>query len=594
MWRLPLVLTVGLILSAGVVLWGVAPASGQATTGPSPASLDAQELYRLDKYLNRTVPGRVMQGTPTTEVQANAARQVVTTSARTKLPMVAGAVRGGLAGVAAGVWIHNGIMIKRVVQCGSTVTCEEPAMYLDAEFREAGTSAGSAHGAGFASARTTGGCCAGPNSGTVVINSVVYAPLNSQDTTTTAKMNYSVYWEDPVINTTFDCPGSFNYWLHPATTNYTGACITVPGGTYERDIGRPPVAPGGLVMTADRANSAWSAPRTVVHATRGQAVTWTNPIYDVGAVEAEMETASAPLSTIQTSAQQGQDFYDKIRDQTCTPTAPPETTPEVCPDYFPEEWEEEYPVISDYPPDQGDPYGDPDGDDVPNVDDPDNDNDGVPDADDPAPQDPYNPKSWLDPEFRAPSDPQQREALWGPVVGTWTTPDGSECKAYEYGAQLCDSPYGSTFAWVMKDGVAWKQYQDGSKQWMARPGPRTPRAPPGPGDGSGSTTLYRVISQDELQDVQQFGDYHLSPHGGGKYFAVTEQGARNFANADFNQELELTLTSVEVPNAFLGNNGYYFDDIGQGGAGWSYHFRDEELGNMYEIMGPVAIMGRAN
>jgi hypothetical protein len=115
MWRLPLVLTVGLILSAGVVLWGVAPASGQATTGPSPASLDAQELYRLDKYLNRTVPGRVMQGTPTTEVQANAARQVVTTSARTKLPMVAGAVRGGLAGVAAGVWIHNGIMIKRLV-----------------------------------------------------------------------------------------------------------------------------------------------------------------------------------------------------------------------------------------------------------------------------------------------------------------------------------------------------------------------------------------------------------------------------------------------------------------------------------------------
>jgi len=31
---------------------------------------------------------------------------------------------------------------------------------------------------------------------------------------------------------------------------------------------------------------------------------------------------------------------------------------------------------------------------------------------------------------------------------------GEECKEFESSAQLCDSPNGSTFAWVMQDRVA--------------------------------------------------------------------------------------------------------------------------------------------
>lgn len=203
--------------------------------------------------------------------------------------------------------------------------------------------------------------------------------------------------------------------------------------------------------------------------------------------------------------------------------------------------------------------------------------------------DPSWAKPWLREDFRAPSDPQQREALWGPAVGTWTTPGGGVCKEFDSGAKLCDSPNGSTFAWIVRDSVAWMQYPDGNKNWMARPGQRSTRTTP---EGSGTTTLYRVIEPAELQDVEQLGDYGLSPHGGGKYFATTEQGARDFANTYLNRDRELTLTSVEVPNVFLRENGYDFND--PGGAGWSYHFGDEELAEMYEVMGPVKILGQAN
>ncbi len=69
--------------------------------------------------------------------------------------------------------------------------------------------------------------------------------------------------------------------------------------------------------------------------------------------------------------------------------------------------------------------------------------------------DPSQDKPWLREDFRAPSGPQQREALWGPVVET--TPDGSQCKAYEYGARLCDSPGETTFVWIVGDQAMWIQ-----------------------------------------------------------------------------------------------------------------------------------------
>ena len=83
-------------------------------------------------------------------------------------------------------------------------------------------------------------------------------------------------------------------------------------------------------------------------------------------------------------------------------------------------------------------------------------------------------------DFRAPSDPQPREALWGPVVGTWTTPGGGECKEFESGAKLCDYQSGSIFVWIAEDRTGWMQHSDGSKEWLAHP-------PTPPGNGGGST-----------------------------------------------------------------------------------------------------------
>jgi hypothetical protein len=78
-------------------------------------------------------------------------------------------------------------------------------------------------------------------------------------------------------------------------------------------------------------------------------------------------------------------------------------------------------------------------------------------------------KPWYRESFRAPSDLQQREALWGPVVDTWMTPEESECKEFGSGAVLCDNPHGVTFAHINEDHVMWLQYPDGSKEWLIPP-----------------------------------------------------------------------------------------------------------------------------
>ena len=94
--------------------------------------------------------------------------------------------------------------------------------------------------------------------------------------------------------------------------------------------------------------------------------------------------------------------------------------------------------------------------------------------------------------------------------------------------------------------------------------------------------LYRAIGESELDDVLRFGDYGLSPGGGGKYFALTEEGARAFASSDFNAGRRMTITSIEVPESFL-ERGYQFFDVG--GAGPSIHFADDVLPDLYETAG---------
>lgn len=97
-------------------------------------------------------------------------------------------------------------------------------------------------------------------------------------------------------------------------------------------------------------------------------------------------------------------------------------------------------------------------------------------------------------------------------------------------------------------------------------------------------TLYRAVRPEELDDVLRFGDYGLSPSGGGKYFALTEQGARDIMKAPMNRDVNMVLTKIEVPRSFVLEHGYLFTDPGQFGAKESVHFADDVLPDLYALV----------
>ena len=96
--------------------------------------------------------------------------------------------------------------------------------------------------------------------------------------------------------------------------------------------------------------------------------------------------------------------------------------------------------------------------------------------------------------------------------------------------------------------------------------------------------LYRAIASAELEFVRgaSFRSYGFSPSGGGKYFAITEIGARAFANSSINVGINaiaaITKVRISPEVAILG---YYFLDVGEYGAGPSVHFSDANLAIMY-------------
>ena len=94
-------------------------------------------------------------------------------------------------------------------------------------------------------------------------------------------------------------------------------------------------------------------------------------------------------------------------------------------------------------------------------------------------------------------------------------------------------------------------------------------------------TLYRAIDENELEDLLRFGDYGLSPHGGGKYFALTFEGVERFANNPFNADERMTITAISAPKSFLAR-GFQFNDPDGGGS--SVHFPDEVLLDLYEVI----------
>ncbi len=102
-----------------------------------------------------------------------------------------------------------------------------------------------------------------------------------------------------------------------------------------------------------------------------------------------------------------------------------------------------------------------------------------------------------------------------------------------------------------------------------------------------TVTLYRAVGEDELEDILRFGDYGLSPRGGGKYFAFTLEGVERFANNPFNADQRMTITAISVPRVFLAR-GYEFND--PDGGGHSIHFSDDVLIDLYELSGKIQIL----
>src|SRR5690242_14135327 len=103
--------------------------------------------------------------------------------------------------------------------------------------------------------------------------------------------------------------------------------------------------------------------------------------------------------------------------------------------------------------------------------------------------------------------------------------------------------------------------------------------------------LWRVVGPRERTDILRLGDYNLSPSGGGKYFSLSEGGARGFARHPFNRGRILTLTRINIPHADL-DLGFMFNDVG--GAGPSVHFGDDVLPVIYEhagLSGGVQLLG---
>lgn len=340
---------------------GIGPASAQTYT-PNPAMDPAEEAFRFRKWLERTKPSDF-----TTAQQASANRTVLTNTARSRVPTLAGSVlRGGLAGAAVGIWVHNGVSLYNASQCGNA-NCP-PEIHLDAEFKRTVES----DAARYVETNTSGGV-------------IAYLYL------TTADYNYSAGSATTVYRFVY----SGNPRCGPScfvTTGVSTSGSTVASGGAAYGTNSVPLNTDSRTTTVNMPSTAVQRRVTMVKSD-GSTTTlipvgpvespgnYRTPIYDWGSTD----VVSAPVagSATVSPGQSQQMFYD-VQDTVTAPEAPPDVTPETAPDYFPQEWEEEFPDVGE-PGKQDDPYGDPDEDGQPNHADPDDDGDGLPDEEDDQP-----------------------------------------------------------------------------------------------------------------------------------------------------------------------------------------------------------------
>jgi hypothetical protein len=93
--------------------------------------------------------------------------------------------------------------------------------------------------------------------------------------------------------------------------------------------------------------------------------------------------------------------------------------------------------------------------------------------------------------------------------------------------------------------------------------------------------VYRVVDDTELSYLESHGHYGSNPSQSGKYFALTLDGARAFANAPMNTGS--TITTTALPRSVI-NRGITFSDPGANGAGLSIFFSQQQLGDTYGTM----------
>ena len=74
-------------------------------------------------------------------------------------------------------------------------------------------------------------------------------------------------------------------------------------------------------------------------------------------------------------------------------------------------------------------------------------------------------------------------------------------------------------------------------------GERHPVSDRSPGERDPPVVVYRVVDETELSYLKYHGDYGWNPSQSGKYFALTIDGARAFAEAPMNAGTTITTTT---------------------------------------------------
>lgn len=383
-----LALIMGLAVGALILFYGVgafSPRHVQAQAQPVELSQE-QKVFRFKKWLERTKPAAFGNpaGIPETSTGEAAKRsRILTRAMRAKIPPLSGQLitKGGLAGVAAGVVIYDGVILYNAVECGKT-DCPEP-LEINAEFRQALDAAGNTPGAQGSTWKMVNGAGVTLTEGMITRIDYEFSSATNQCKMT---MQYLGKWNagytsGPSIglNGGGAPEGSrcaFTIQPAPPTSASTTKSPYLKQASNEY-LGPMSCRARGFATTQNFqtgvTTQAGFGPEFVCGVTK----TWENPVYDVVGAEVVNQVPAAP-EPYRVSPATSDELYDAV-------VADPETCPvenpgEVCPDY-PPDWD-------DYPIAPVDPTEDPDDDGVPNVDDPDDDGDGVPDVDDPAP---YNP-----------------------------------------------------------------------------------------------------------------------------------------------------------------------------------------------------------